>query len=147
MTIYIDSDFCCHIVNDNNMRAIETDFFDGKCATFIEGYRYIPSGESWTRQDGIVFHGKMVAPIADYEPIAKAQKQYELDDVKKWNSLSIPREDSFIAKEDHLVGSFVAVNGDIYEVTYTIPMWTKIKPYNNAIPITMEEYLNKIKEV
>jgi len=30
-TIYIDSDFKCHVSNDDTMRAVETDFFDGKC--------------------------------------------------------------------------------------------------------------------
>ena len=147
MTIYIDSDYRCHLTKVNGMRAIEIDFFDGKCAAFIEGYRYVPSGENWTRDDGAIFHGPMVTPIVDYAPLAKAQTQYEIDDIKQWNSMSIPREDNFIAKEDHLVGSFLALNGDIYEVTYTIPMWTKIIPYNNVMPITMEEYLNKIKEV
>lgn len=37
-TIYIDSDFKCHVVDDGTMTAVETDFFDGKCDTFIEGY-------------------------------------------------------------------------------------------------------------
>ena len=55
-TIYIGSDFKCHVSNDGTMAAVETDFFDGKCDAFIEGYRFIPSGESWTRSDGVVFH-------------------------------------------------------------------------------------------
>ena len=28
-TIYIDSDFKCHLVDDGTMTAVETDFFDG----------------------------------------------------------------------------------------------------------------------
>lgn len=76
-TIYIDSDFKCHTVNDGTMTAVETDFFDGKCDTFIEGYRFIPSGESWTRSDGVVFHGEMVAPWKDYTELDATQRTYE----------------------------------------------------------------------
>ena len=39
-TIYYDSDYKCHVTNDGTMTAVETDFFDGKCDTFIEGYCY-----------------------------------------------------------------------------------------------------------
>ena len=51
-TIYIDSDFKCHAADDGTLRAVETDFFDGKCDTMLEGYRFVPAGESWTREDG-----------------------------------------------------------------------------------------------
>ena len=75
--IYIDSEFKCHTVNDGTMTAVETDFFDGKCDTFIEGYRFIPSGESWTRPDGVVFNGEMIAPWKDYAELDTAQREYE----------------------------------------------------------------------
>lgn len=78
-TIYIDPDFKCHVTDDGTMTAVETDFFDGKCAAFIEGYRYIPSVESWTRSDGVVFHGEMIAPFKPYNQLAAAQAQYEAD--------------------------------------------------------------------
>lgn len=39
-TIYIDSDFKCHASNDGTMTAVETDFFDGKCDAYIEGFYY-----------------------------------------------------------------------------------------------------------
>lgn len=78
-TIYIDSEFKCHVTNDGTMTAVGTDFFDGKCQTFIEGYRFVPAGESWTREDGTVFHGEMIAPWADYSALAAAQTQYETD--------------------------------------------------------------------
>lgn len=80
MTIYLDSDFRCHLTDDGSMRPVETDAFDGKCAAFIEGYRFIPAGESWTRADGVVFHGQMVAPAEDYARLEKAQQQYERDE-------------------------------------------------------------------
>lgn len=76
-TIYIDSDFKCHITNDGTMKEIQTDFFDGKCDSFIEGYRFVPSGESWTRADGVVFHGEMISPWKDYSELYNAQREYE----------------------------------------------------------------------
>lgn len=76
-TIYIDSDFKCHVTDDGTMKAVETEVFDGKCATFIEGYRFVPSGETWTRSDGVVFRGEMVAPWQDYGKLDAAQRQYE----------------------------------------------------------------------
>ena len=80
MKIYVDSDFKCHAANpDGIFRDVETDFFDGKCATFIEGYRFVPFGESWERSDGVVFTGEMIAPWKDYRELAAAQAQYETD--------------------------------------------------------------------
>ena len=72
MTIYIDSDFKCH-VTDDTMRAVETDFFVGRCSEFIEGYRYIPAGETWTRADGQTFTGEMITPWRDYSSLAAIQ--------------------------------------------------------------------------
>ena len=76
-TIYIDSDFKCHSANDGAYTAVETDFFDGKCDTFIEGYRYIPAGAVWTREDGAVFHGEMIAPWKPWRELDEAQREYE----------------------------------------------------------------------
>ena len=77
MVVYIDDEFKCHITDDGTMAAIETSFFDGKCDTFIEGYRYIPAGASWTRPDGVVFFGEMVSPWKPYNELKAAQAQYE----------------------------------------------------------------------
>ena len=76
-TIYIDSDFKCHVTDDGTMTAVETEFFDGKCDVFIEGYRFVPSGESWTRFDGVVFNGEMVTPWKNYVELDNAQREYE----------------------------------------------------------------------
>lgn len=81
-TIYLDSDFKCHVANDGTMTAVETDSFDGKCDTFIEGYRFVPSGKSWKREDGAVFHGEMIAPWKNYSLLAAAQAQYEQDNAE-----------------------------------------------------------------
>ena len=56
---------------------METDFFDGKCRQYIEGYRFVPSGESWVREDGEVFTGEMIAPAEDSRILEAAQAAYE----------------------------------------------------------------------
>ena len=76
-TIYLDSEFKCHAADDGTRNAVETDFFDGKCDAFMEGYRFVPSGESWTRSDGEVFHGEMISPWKDYAVLDNAQREYE----------------------------------------------------------------------
>lgn len=76
-TIYMDSDYKCHVTNDGTMTAVETDFFDGKCDVFVEGYRFVPNGETWTRSDGVVFTGEMIAPWKDYTELDNAQREYE----------------------------------------------------------------------
>ena len=77
MTVYLDTDFKCHVTDDGTMTAYETSFFDGKCTAFIEGYRIVPAGESWTRPDGVTFHGEMIAPWKDYRSLEAYQEQYE----------------------------------------------------------------------
>ena len=77
--IYRDSEFKCHVANDGTMIAVETDFFDGKCDTFVEGYRLVLAGEAWTREDGVTFAGEMVSPWKPYAELAAAQAQYEID--------------------------------------------------------------------
>lgn len=77
MKIYLDDDFKCHVSGDGTMTPVETDAFDGKCQAYIEGYRYIPSGESWTRDDGTVFTGEMIAPWKDWKELDAAQREYE----------------------------------------------------------------------
>lgn len=79
MTIYIDQDFQCHVENDGTMIAVETDFFDGKCASYIEGYRYIPDGYSWTNQSGVTFDGEMIAPWQDIRDLKIMQLEYEAE--------------------------------------------------------------------
>lgn len=76
-TIYIDSDYKCHLSDDGTMTAIETNFFDGKCDTYIEGYRFVPAGSTWTREDGETFTGEMTAPWKDWNELDAAQAKYE----------------------------------------------------------------------
>ena len=82
MLIYIDQYFKCHINNDGTMTPIDTRFFDGKCDAYIEGYRFIPDGCSWTREDGEIFHGEMVAPWKPWRELDNAQRQYEREQLE-----------------------------------------------------------------
>ena len=78
MIVYIDNDFKCHTTNpDGAFREVETDFFNDKCQTFIEGYRYCQDGESYVREDGEVFHGECIVPWKDYSELDAAQREYE----------------------------------------------------------------------
>lgn len=77
MTIYIDSDYKCYTSLDDGLAAVETDAFDGKCSAYIEGHRYIPSGSTWVRSDGMTFQGEMIAPWKSLTELDAAQKEYE----------------------------------------------------------------------
>lgn len=78
MTIYLDSEFKCHCQNpDGIFREVETDMFHGKCNAYIEGFRLVPEGEKWTRSDGVVFTGEMIAPWQNYSELDAAQREYE----------------------------------------------------------------------
>lgn len=67
-TVYIDSEHKCHTVNDGTMTAVETSFFDGKCDEFVHGHCYEVK-EATTS----------VYAWKDYNELAAAQRQYELD--------------------------------------------------------------------
>lgn len=80
MNIYIDSDYKCHALPGEALREFDVPFFVGKCQTFIEGYRYIPADETWTRADGEVFRGEIIAPWKNYAELYIAQLEYDLVD-------------------------------------------------------------------
>ena len=86
-TIYIDSEFKCHVTGDSTVRAVETILFDGKCDDYVEGYRLIPAGESWVRSDGEVFTGEMIAPWTDDAPLVQAQICYEREKLEEYEKL------------------------------------------------------------
>lgn len=65
-TIYIDSEFKCHVTDDGTMTSVETDFFDNKCNFFIEGYCY-----------EIKENGVAIYPWKDYSELESAQREYE----------------------------------------------------------------------
>ena len=84
MKIYIDADFKCYTSDDGTLTAVETDFFDGKCPAYIEGYRFVPAGATWTRPDGVNFTGEMIAPWKDWRDLDEAQRAYERQLIAKY---------------------------------------------------------------
>ena len=77
MKIYIDADCRCHSSPAEGLREFDVPFFEGKCPAYIEGTRYVPPGETWTRSDGKVFTGEMISPAIDSRVREAYQKQYE----------------------------------------------------------------------
>lgn len=80
MKIYIDNEYKCYDSPAEGRREFDVPFFDGKCPEFIEGYRYLPEGEIWTREDGKAFAGEMLTPWKDYIALYIAQLEYDLAD-------------------------------------------------------------------
>lgn len=77
-TIYLNINFeCSAIEKDDTVQSVETDFFDGKCNAFIEGYRLVPAGQTWTREDGVVFKGEMITPFKDVTTLNMVQTVYD----------------------------------------------------------------------
>ena len=76
MTIFIDSDYKCYVSAAEGRRAVETELFDGKCPEWIESYRFVPEGDTWTREDGEEFRGEMAAPWKDLGEAYAAQAAY-----------------------------------------------------------------------
>lgn len=86
MKIYIDSDFKCHLSPADGLTEVETDLFDGKCREYIEGYRLVPEGQVWTREDGTVFRGLMISSWKPWNELDKAQREYERQRVPELES-------------------------------------------------------------
>ena len=65
--IYVDSECRCHTTNtDGAYLEVNTDFFDGKCATFIEGHCYDDS-------KGYL----QIYPWKPYSELDAAQREHE----------------------------------------------------------------------
>ncbi len=75
-TIYYDSEFKCHTVNDGTMTAVETSFFDGKCDAFVEGYSYDTS-KGYAQ----------VYPWKPYAELDNAQREYERQLLAEYEAL------------------------------------------------------------
>ena len=77
MKLYIDADYKVHTAAGDGLTEIETDVFDGKCAAYIEGFRYVPPGGTWERGDGTVISNGMLAPWKNIQVLEAAQREYE----------------------------------------------------------------------
>ena len=112
MIIYLNSDFICHLTNDGTMTEVETDVFNGKADAFIGGYRYIPEGETWTRADGVQFHGLMIAPAKNYDRILTDVAISYLDDDQAETVTALFPE--WETSKAYAVGDRVKYNGLLY---------------------------------
>ena len=86
MTIYIDSDYKCYVSAAEGRRAVETDFFDGKCDEWIESYRFVPAGETWVKENGEMFRGEMVSPWKGLGDAYAAQAAYVTTQNKQYEA-------------------------------------------------------------
>lgn len=77
MIVYIDNDCKCYMEPGEGLRPVETDAFDGKCATFIEGHRCIPAGEVWINPMGYAITGPQCPPWKAPDLLNAAQAEYE----------------------------------------------------------------------
>ena len=109
MKIYIDSDYKCHISDDGTMTAVETDFFDGKCSQYIDGYRFVPAGETWVREDGTIFRGEMIAPWKPWEELDAAQREYERQQLEEANAQNAQLLETMAAMVEEVYESDLAV--------------------------------------
>lgn len=104
MKIYIDDEFKCHTQAADDRTAVETDFFDGMCAAYIEGYRFVPAGGIWTAADGTVYSGEMITPWKPWAELDAAQRAYERE-----------RAATLEAQNDELVEAMAAMVEDVYD--------------------------------
>ena len=74
-TVYIDSNLKFHPTPDAAMTAVETDFFNGKCDVFVEGF--CCDQEDYTK----------IYPWKPFGELDAAQRKYERDQLAEYESL------------------------------------------------------------
>ena len=95
MQLYIDEDYRLHTQPGPGLAAVELPEMDGKCRAYIEGYRYVPAGQSWTREDGEVFAGAMLSPARDHDTLAELQAVAEDEQAKAAADMAALVEDVY----------------------------------------------------
>lgn len=78
--IYLDDQYRCHMENDGGNYCEWEDtglHFAGKSRAFIEGYRVVPEGVTWTDSDGRTYEGLMISPAVSFDILQAAQTAYE----------------------------------------------------------------------
>ncbi len=111
MTIYIDSDYKCHTAPGDGLIAVETDYFDGKCAAYVDGYRFVPAGASWTRPDGVTFAGEMVCPWKPWRELDAAQRAYEREQLESLSTQNAELLDAMAAMVEDVYQSDTEIIG------------------------------------
>lgn len=85
-SIYIDSDYMCHLEDGEGRTEVLTDMFDGVVDGAIPYYRYIPQGKTWTDNKGRDYHGLFVQ-ATDSNAIDRITQTAIMTDMQ--NALSI----------------------------------------------------------
>ena len=109
MIIYIDADCKCYTTSETGRTEVEVSYFDGKCPAYIEGYRFVPDGETWVREDGESFMGEMIAPWKPWEELDDAQRAYERQQLEEAN-----------AQNAELLETMAAMVEEVYESDLTV---------------------------
>lgn len=81
MLVFIGKDYKCHTAPADGLEAVETGLFDGKAPGYIEGYRFVPEGKSWIREDGVEFAGEMISPWKPWGELDSIQRAYEAEQI------------------------------------------------------------------
>lgn len=80
-TIYLDSEYMCHLTDSGSMIEIQTDVFDETADVAIPYYRYIPENTKWVDERGRVFYGLFVQ-ATDSDEIDRATKDALIADMR-----------------------------------------------------------------
>ena len=77
MTVFIDDEYKCHVIQMDGTKPVNAPYFADKCTEYIEGYRFIPAGESWMDKNGMTHSGEMAFPWKPFAELDAAQREYE----------------------------------------------------------------------
>ena len=108
MKIYLDSEYKCYTEAGEGLTEIETDVFDYICPDLIPCYRFVPSGHSWTREDGKTFEGEMLTIWDSSADVVKFQMEYDMNLLQSENEAL---KNSAKEKDEALALLGVEVNG------------------------------------
>lgn len=84
MTYYLDADYRLHVHQEEGMIPWEDEhgLFTDRSDAFIEGYRVVPKGHTWIREDGEAFDGLMIAPAVHYESLELEEARAHMADMQ-----------------------------------------------------------------
>ena len=112
MIVYLDADYRCYVTQGENRVAVDADYFNGKCPAYIEGYRFVPEGETWVREDGETFRGEMIAPWKPWEELNATQREFERQQLMDAN-----------AQNAELLETMAAMVEEVYESDLEVFQW------------------------
>lgn len=76
MIVYVDKNYKCHASSDGTMREVNSDFFNDKCPTFIDGYCYDDS-KGYPH----------IYPYKPFNELYAAQRVYEKSQLAEYEAL------------------------------------------------------------